>query len=293
MIGGDQVLAPVLGPGHRALELARQPHHHDVFAAERHFLAEAAADVGRDHAQIALRHAEHVGDGGAHEMRHLRGAGQRDAAAGGVIGGVRRARLHRRRVLPVRARLDGDDLVRAVPDRVEAGGLHFAFEDDIAGRLGVHLRRAGGERGERIDHRHGRLDHEIDLLGDVFGVGCARSHDGGDRLADKAHDAVGQDRLADRPVVELVQHRQDFLHALEIGGGDDHRAVRRIDPRDFSRRQRAAHEAHPMRRRQVGGEAALALDQRRVFQPADGAADPGHAGAFGVRVMAPCAIVRT
>ena len=62
-----------------------------------------------------------------------------------VIGGVAGARLHRRGVLPARARLDLDDLVRAFPDSVEAGGLELAFDDDIAGRLGVHLRRAGGE----------------------------------------------------------------------------------------------------------------------------------------------------
>ena len=120
--GGDQVLAPVLGPGHRTLELARQPHQHDVFGRERHLLAEAAADVGRDHAQIGLRHAEHVGDGGAHEMRHLRGAGQRHAAGRRIEGGVAGARLHRRRVLPVRARVEFDDFCRAAPDRIEVGG---------------------------------------------------------------------------------------------------------------------------------------------------------------------------
>ena len=31
----------------------------------------------------------------------------------------------------------------------------------------------------------------------------------------------------------------------------------------------------------IGGEAALPGDQRRVFEPADGAADPFAAGAFG------------
>ncbi len=47
---GDQILAPVLGPGHRTFKFTCQPHQHDVFGAERHFLAEAAADIGRDHA---------------------------------------------------------------------------------------------------------------------------------------------------------------------------------------------------------------------------------------------------
>ena len=147
--------------------------------------------------------------------------------------------------------------MRAIPDRIEAGGLYLAFEDDIAGRLGVDLRRAGRQRRERVDHRHGLLDHEIDLVGDVLGLARARRHDGSDRLADKAHDAVGEYRLGDRLVVELVQHRQDRLHAGEIGGGDDERAVRLVDAPQAAGGHRAAHETHPVRRRQVGGEAAL------------------------------------
>ena len=55
---GDQVLAAVLGPGDRASQLARQPDQDDVFGHERHLLAEAAADIRRDDAQIALRHAD-------------------------------------------------------------------------------------------------------------------------------------------------------------------------------------------------------------------------------------------
>ena len=66
MKAGDQVLAPVLGPGHDAFEFARQPHQHDVFGGERHFLPEAAADIGRDHAQVGFRHAEHIGNRRAH-----------------------------------------------------------------------------------------------------------------------------------------------------------------------------------------------------------------------------------
>ena len=97
--------------------------------------------------------------------------------------------------------------------------------------------------------------------------------------------AVGQDRLADRLVVELVQHRRDLLHAVKIGGGDHHRAVRRDDALNFAGGDRAAHEAHPMRGGQVGGEAALAGDQRRVFDAADGAADPFQPSRLWLRLV--------
>ena len=78
MKAGDQILAPIFGPGHRAFEFARQPDQHDVFAGERHLLPEAAADVGRDHAQVGFRETEHVADCRARQMRHLRGAGEGD-----------------------------------------------------------------------------------------------------------------------------------------------------------------------------------------------------------------------
>jgi len=55
---GDQILAPVLAPGDRALQLARQPHQQNILGRERHFLPEAAAHVGSDDAQLRLRQAE-------------------------------------------------------------------------------------------------------------------------------------------------------------------------------------------------------------------------------------------
>ncbi len=282
MEAGDQVFAPVLAPGERAFIFARQPDQHDVFRGQRHFLSEAAADIGRDHAQVALRHAEHVGNGGAGEMRHLRRAGQRDAAGGRIVGGVAAARLHRRRVLAVRARVDRDDLVRAAPGGIETFALELAFEDDIARRFGMDLRRAGCERRARVNRGLDLGDIERDLIDNVLGFFLARRDHGGDRLADETHHAVGQNRLRHRLVVELVQHRLDRLHVGEIGRGDDPRVLRRVDLADFAGGDGAAHEAHPVHRLHVSREAAAAGDQRGILQPPDGTADPGHAGALAM-----------
>ena len=90
----------------------------------------------------------------------------------------------------------------------------------------MDLPRVCGKRVARIDDRRLIADDEFDLVNDVLGFLFGGSDDRRDRLADEAHLAVGEDRLAERLVLELVQHRQDRLHAGEIGGGDHHRAVR-------------------------------------------------------------------
>ncbi len=216
-------------------------------------------------------------------MRHLGGAGQRHAAGRSIVSGVAGARLHRRSVLPARAHVDFDDFRRAIPGRVEIKQFEFAFQDDVAGGDVMNLRRAGSKRVTRVDHRRGLVDRNFDLIGDVLGRCRVCGNHCGDRLADKAHLAVGQDRLADRLVIKLIQHRQDRLHALEIGGGNDRRTRRRFDVLNLSGGDRAAHEAHPVGGGEIGGETALAGDERGIFDTPDGAADPFEPRAFGVR----------
>ena len=58
-----------------------------------------------------------------------------------------------------------------------------------------------------IDQRLALVDLDLDQIDDVLGLFLAGGDRGGDAFADKAHDAVGQHRIADRLVVELVQHR--------------------------------------------------------------------------------------
>ena len=269
-----QVLAPVLGPRHRGAQLARQHDQHDEFARERHLLAEPAADVGRDHAQIRFRHADQVGNGGPHQMRHLRRAGERDAARCGIEGGMRAARLHRQRVLATRARVDGDDLGSGGARGVEARRLHAALDNDVRRRLGMDTGSSFEQGGARIDDGIRLLDLDLDLIGDVLGRLRALRQHSGNRLSDVAHDAVGEDRLGDRHVVELVQHRPDRLDVPQIGRRHDGGAIRSRDAHDASGGHGAAHEAHVVHRRQIAGEASNASDQRRILEPPDRPPDP-------------------
>ena len=68
---GQEVLAPRLDPLHRAPEPLRHRGHQDVFRVDVALDAEAAADVGRDHAHHLLGEAEGGGHRAADAERHL------------------------------------------------------------------------------------------------------------------------------------------------------------------------------------------------------------------------------
>ena len=68
---GGEVLAAVLDPPQRRAELARRPGERDLLGQQDALVAEAAADIGRHHADLALVDAETFGEAGAHDVRLL------------------------------------------------------------------------------------------------------------------------------------------------------------------------------------------------------------------------------
>ena len=187
---------------------------------------------------------------------------------------MRGARLHRQRVLPMRADVELDAPICTPHRGVEFRRLQPPFDDDVSGGFGVDERCAVRERGSRADHRRHLFDVDLDTIGNVLGLFLRRRDHRSDRLADEPHDIARQHRLADRHVAELVQQRLDRLHACELGGGDDGRALRRHDPLDPTRRDRAPDETNPARRRQVARELAVAGHQCRILETPDRTADP-------------------
>ena len=70
---GDETFRTLAGPLHRPVELARRPQTNDLLRIDEDLRAEAAADVGRDDAQLVLgRHADEGGDDEARDVRVLR-----------------------------------------------------------------------------------------------------------------------------------------------------------------------------------------------------------------------------
>ena len=72
--GRDEVLAAILDPFHRAAEQQRRERGDDLLLIEHEFRAEAAADVGRDHADLVLVAAEQIAEKAHRHMRRLRRA---------------------------------------------------------------------------------------------------------------------------------------------------------------------------------------------------------------------------
>jgi hypothetical protein len=96
--GGDEVAGLVLDPLHRALEQDRGQDRADVAGVDRHLVAEAAADVGRDDPDHLLGDLGHHRDRGPDDVRRLAGHVDGELRGGPVEVGDRAAALDRRRV---------------------------------------------------------------------------------------------------------------------------------------------------------------------------------------------------
>ena len=97
LAGGDEVLAPVLGPLDRPAELHGRPRHQHLLGPRVHDLdAEAAADVGRDHLDLESGQAELGGEAARDAGRRLGGVPDPQLAAGrGPSAAYDAPRLHR------------------------------------------------------------------------------------------------------------------------------------------------------------------------------------------------------
>ncbi len=284
LIGGDQVLAPVLDPFHRPA----QPHGGD---ADQHVLgielaadAEAAADMGLVHVDRRRREREHAREQIAIAVRHLGGAVQFENVAGRVIATDCATGLERHAGMAADRKLELDHQRRGAQHRVDiavalANDRHLgvASGGELAG-LGL-----GGEQDRQLLDRHG------DEIGGVLRhIGVVREH-GGDRLADVTHLVGRQHRLAEgveRGNASLAE--VDRRYVRDVGRGPDRghagQGARggRIDRDDPAVGVVRANDAHVelVRKGNVGGEAAAAPHQRRVFKACNRLPDPLVVGAL-------------
>src|SRR5262245_64258886 len=94
MIGGDQVLAPILNQFYRALQPQRRDTDQHVLWVELAAYAESAADMPLVEMHGRWIAAQHAGDLVAVPVQHFGGAMQLQNVAGGVVAADCAARLH-------------------------------------------------------------------------------------------------------------------------------------------------------------------------------------------------------
>ena len=94
LIGGEEVLTPVLYPLHGTAGEQRAGGNAELLGVEHGLGTEAATDVGSDHPDLMLSHAHHAGVGIAVLVRRLRPRPDGDALARGVVAGEEGAAFH-------------------------------------------------------------------------------------------------------------------------------------------------------------------------------------------------------
>ena len=164
----DHRLGAVLDPlDRRADELGRL-RDRELLGVAVELRAEAAADVGRDHAAASTRGSPQISrDERAQEVRDLRRAVERQLVGRDAPVGEHGARLDRDRRQPLVVDRLADLDRRGVEDRVEALGLVRDRAAEVARRVVVQQRRTGLERVLGVDHDGQRVVVDDDAVGRV------------------------------------------------------------------------------------------------------------------------------
>ena len=287
--GGDMAFAAGLGPADRSVEVPGGERDEDLFGIEMHLGAEAATDVGRDQVDAMLWPAQSFGQPAPRHVRHLARQVDRQALVGGVERRTNRARLHRARDQPL---IDETQRHQPVGRRGGArivAAARLVRADQVAGHVGVQLRRIGRERGDLVHNGRQQLVIDADRLDRIGRLLARLRDDEGHCLADVAHALASKrrvrrhDRIADHPVgpdvadapVE-VGMRQD---ADDAGHFKGRRGVDREDARMAVRRAQYCRVGQA-RHLHVVGVAAPAGQQLRVFAPQDRLAHQRHVHGF-------------
>ena len=219
--GAHEVLEAVLHPLHGLADHQRGHDRADVAGVDRHLVAEAAADVRRDHPDLVLGQPGDQRVDGPVRVRGLAGGPQRELPADPLVVGDAAAGLHRSRV---DARVDdvlGDDHVGAGEDRlgrrlvaglpVEAVVVGLPLEV-VADHRGV--RREGGAY---VDHRRQGVVLHVDQLERVARRVAVLGHHERDLLALEPDLVGGEHGLH---VVGQGGHPGQPLSG-QVGAGDD------------------------------------------------------------------------
>ena len=293
MIGRDQVFAPVLDPFDWLAEFQRGGANENVLGIKFAADAEAAADMALEQLDGFPFPSKHLRERIAIPMRHLGGAIHFQNIARLIVTGDGAARLQRHAGMAADGKLKRNNRLR-----VAEGGVHVAIA--LAHDAGLRTHEVVEEVGliganKRCSER---FDINLDQVRGVFGdILILREHHR-NRLADIADDILRQHRLlVGLEPFDAGEAKSDLRNVRDVGmrphrvhAGQLERR-HRIDGFYFPVLNGRAHHAHrPLPgKRNVGGEASLAQQQRAVFQTRNGAADEFGRGRHFPRIASAAA----
>ena len=156
-----QMLAAVLGPFHRAADVARRERNQKILRIEFAARAKAAADVVLDHVDGIDGEAELFGQDAAVGEQHLGGAGQRQPPARRVPFGEQAARLHGQRGVALGAEALAPRIGRVFERRVGVAEHGAKFHGDVAAFV-FEQQRLVFRRALPVRDGRQRLDVDLD-----------------------------------------------------------------------------------------------------------------------------------
>ncbi len=195
MAVAEEMLGALGHPLHRFTQPFGGDRGKRVFAIGKQFGAEAAADIGGDHAHLLRRQLHHLaGNDVADDVAAL--AAERERVALAVIFGDDAARIHVIGDQPLvdHAELDGAGGLREGGFGL-AGVAGFDLEGDVAGLIGPDSRRFRRQCGGSADHMRQRLPIDRDRFGGVLRLRQRVGDHEGDGVADVAYLVARQDRI--------------------------------------------------------------------------------------------------
>ncbi len=195
---GHERFGTVARPFHRPAEFSRGPRDDRFLRVMVDLAAKTPANIGGHYAQLVLRDLQHErAHQQADHVRVLAGGVERVVAAAGIKLADRGARLHGVGHQAVVGDVQLHHFRGAGKSGVDRSLVaQMPVVADVAGYVVVHRRCAGGEGVGDAGHGGQSLELRLEPFGRIAGALAGVGDHHGDRVADMAHHALGQHRMA-------------------------------------------------------------------------------------------------
>src|ERR1700687_2411155 len=195
---GDQMLAPILDPAQRPIELHRQRRDRQFLRIEIVLRPEPAAHVRGDHPQLAFGDSQTFRQDGPDDMGKLRRAVDHQFVEAPVIMCKNAAAFHRYAGMSSHPQALANLDIGACAHLVEIAGRDARFDVDVVGPAVVNARRVRLQRDVDVPYRRQFLEIDDAGLRNVLGFRARRRDADRQQVAHNTGLVGGERRLVRR-----------------------------------------------------------------------------------------------